>query len=332
MSTEILISDLLVIIKENIKFLIKKVFLITTLSLSIGFLTATVISFRDVKYTAEISLINENDNTNKFSSYASLASLAGIDMGTATANVFEGENLIELLKSKRLVAKTLFTNYDNKQIFIKKFIQNHKINRYTEFAFDSTKVLSRSEDSLVRIITDKIVDKELEVVKKDKKNDLIVIRFTDKDELFAKKFIDQLVENTINYYIDYKTKKTIINVNIFQKQVDSLRSLIFSNISNSAAASDENINPSKQSGKINIQKHQIVIQSNSALYIDMIKNLELTKISFLKEKPFIQIIDKSTLPLNNNKIIFFQVALGAFFLGIVFVSLILLYNRNVIKE
>jgi uncharacterized protein involved in exopolysaccharide biosynthesis len=50
------------------------------------------------------------------------------------------------------------------------------------------------------------------------------------------------------------------------------------------------------------QKRQVDVQSSSAIYGEIVKNLELGKISLRQETPLIQVIDQPVLPLPVKKV------------------------------
>ena len=295
MQTEILISDLIVIAKKNFFFLWKKKWMIAFYTILFGIITLLFFKFIPVKFHAEISLINENDNQNKLGTYANLADLVGIDLGNASVNTFEGENLLELFVSRRMVEKVLLSPYQKNQTFFEAYILNHNI----KWAVNIYEQNSRNKDSLLNEVSNNIIKKQLSSRKIDKKNDLIRIEFDDINEDFAFRFIHKLVESTTNYYIEYKTKKTSDNVNIFQSQVDSVRNRLFYNINEDANTMDKNINIVRAKGKTKIQQNQINQQANTVLYVELLKNLELAKIALLREKPFIQRFCLETIAQKN---------------------------------
>jgi uncharacterized protein involved in exopolysaccharide biosynthesis len=93
-------------------------------------------------------------------------------------------------------------------------------------------------------------------------------------------------------------------VHVLQHQADSVRDVLNSSISGVADAIDAspNANPQLLSLRVPSQKRQIDVQASSAIYSEMIKNLEISKMALNKETPLIQIIDSPILPLDNDKV------------------------------
>jgi uncharacterized protein involved in exopolysaccharide biosynthesis len=144
----------------------------------------------------------------------------------------------------------------------------------------------------------------LTVNKLDKKLSIIAVQVVSKDELFAKNFNLKLVETVNNFYTLTKTKKSNQNVIVLQRQADSVKMILNSSLSGVASAIDANpnANPQLLALRVPSQKKQVDVQANTAIYAEMVKNLELSKISLRQDMPLIQIIDKPVLPLLKSKL------------------------------
>jgi len=89
-----------------------------------------------------------------------------------------------------------------------------------------------------------------------------------------------------------------------QKQVDSVRASLNSAISGVALSVDAapNPNPLLQTLHVPSQRRQVDVTANTAILGELVKNLEISKMSLLQETPLIQIIDKPILPLEKSKL------------------------------
>jgi hypothetical protein len=260
-------------------------------------------------YIAEMTFTTETESSSKLGAYAGLAAQFGLDMGGGTNNVFEGENLVELLKSKNLVERTLLSpSTVAGKLMIDEYVDVNKIierddTKYKDVHFDqSLDVNSRVEDSILNVAYKKIVENgQLEVYKKEKKLSIIVVKMTSGNESFSQRFVQLLAQNAIQYYADYKTKKARQNVELLQRQTDSVRGMLFGGMADVAAITDLNVNPIKQASKAPVQRRQIDVQVNGQLYGELLKQLELSKITLRRETPLIQVIDTPILPLEKKK-------------------------------
>jgi hypothetical protein len=263
-------------------------------------------------YTATSTFVLEDNNkSGGLSQYAGLASLAGIDIGGGSAGgIFQGDNILELYKSRVMIEKTLLSDVfinEKKQLLIDRYVDFNKLrpiwlekDHITSISFNGDPgKFNRKQDSIISSIVNIINKDVLEVSKLDKKLSIIKVDVVTSDELFSKEFNIKLVETVNNFYTQTKTKKSYQNVIILQKQVDSVKRVLNYSITGVASALDAapNANPVLTSLRVPSQKKQIDVQANTAIYEEIVKNLEISKISLRQETPLIQLIDKPVLPL-----------------------------------
>jgi len=160
------------------------------------------------------------------------------------------------------------------------------------------------QDSVLGAFYGLILKKNLSVEKVDKDLSIITVKVESKNELFSKYFTEILVKTVSDFYIDTKTKKSAQNVKVLQKLTDSVRSELNLAITGVASTSDvnPNANPALQILKVPSQHHQVDVEANGAMLSEVVKNLELAKISLRKETPFIQVIDRPILPLESKEV------------------------------
>jgi uncharacterized protein involved in exopolysaccharide biosynthesis len=313
---EITIKTLVLKAKEGVGFLRKKwltIVLFAILGAVIGFWYAT---YKKAKYVAVSTFVlEEGGKGGGLSQYAGLASLAGIDIsGGAGSGIFQGDNIIELYKSRLMLQKALLSSVtinSKSQLLIDRYIKVNKLDKDWEKAKSSRITFNgdplkfnRQQDSIITHIIDVINNKILQVSKPDKKLSIIKVEVESTDELFSKEFNNMLVETVNNFYLLTKTKKSIQNVRILQKQADSVKAVLGASIGGVASAIDAtpNANPALVSLRVPSQKRQIDVQTSSAIYSEIVKNLEVSKISLRQETPLIQVIDQPVLPLKVSKI------------------------------
>jgi len=260
-------------------------------------------------YNAELTFTPESGSGGQLGAYMGLAAQFGIDLGSG-GNVFEGDNIMELFKSKTLIENTLLTRVNingTNQLLIDYYISTHykekdiKKIRDTKVDFSQpSQKGTRIRDSIMQKIVG-IVGGAMNIDRKDKKLNIIAVRTTDQDEVFAKIFVEELTNNAVSYYVTYKSEKSRENVNILQKQADSVKRMLTGSISDVASINDLNVNPLKQAARVSSQRRTIDVQVDGAIYTEILKNLELAKITLRKETPFIQVIDRPSLPLEKKK-------------------------------
>jgi len=275
--------------------------------------------------------------------YASVASLAGIELGGGSEKgLFQGENILELYKSRLMIEKTLLTPVEvngKKQLLIDRYIKSKGFDNWKKkdhiesLDFNiNPKKFSRLQDSIIREITKFINKHILTVTKPDKKLSIINVEIKFKDEMFAQLFNQTLVQTVNNFYIQTQTRKTFQNVQVLQHQADSVRNILDSSIGKVAASTDANPNPNPtiHSLMVPYQKKQIDVQANTAIYAEIVKNLEVSKISLRQETPLIQLIDEPMLPLEVDKVGHIAGpligAIAGFFLSLIYLMGARFYN------
>jgi len=265
-------------------------------------------------YEAETTFVlEEGESGGGLGAYAGLASMVGIDFGSAGGGIFKGDNILQLYKSRRMIQETLLAKdtFNGKtQSLIERYIEFNQLREKWEgkpnlqnIQFNESENFTRTQDSIIGKLIDGINKETLEVSKPDKKLSIISVKVKSEDELFAKSFADNIVSNVNTFYVDTKTKKSSENLSILQNQADSVRRALNASIGGVAAAVDANpnLNPAFQTLRVTSQRKQVDVQASGAVYQEIVKNLEMAKISFRNDKPLIQVIDNPIFPLKKEK-------------------------------
>ena len=177
-----------------------------------------------------------------------------------------------------------------------------------------------------------IKEKYLIVDKPSRKTTILEIGFDHKDELLAKSFNENLVSIVNDFYNKTKTQKTGENLKILERQADSVKKVLDKSIL-VLAEKDQSIpnpNPLTKVSLVPYQKALIDVQANGAIYQEIVKQLELAKVSHRNKTPLIQIIDQPILPLENSRLKFFECLVfgifGGLFLSVLYYSLSRFYK------
>lgn len=333
---EISFSDILLRIKTFFIIIKKKWHLI----IITGFISATIllVTFWNEKptYTAELSFAMEEEKAGSggLGGALGLASSLGIDIGGGAGGAFATTNLTELMKSRLMIEKALLKSVQigNQKTSLaqyyldlngiqKKWSTSFKNKNISFLPDDDVTNFSFEKDSIFKILYKDLISKEkLNIIQKDKKITITSVIVKNKDELFAKKFCENLASEVSNFYIQTKSKKAKINLEVLQKQVDSVKSELNSSLRNLANEIDYvyNLNPALNSKGVASKKRQIDVQTNSEILKNLIVQLELAKINLRKETPLIQIIDKPKLPLEHEEFGKLNAILFGFFIGVLF--------------
>jgi len=289
------------------------------------------------KYSGTLTFILENTGKTKLSGYSSIAAQFGLSLGDNNGGLFlVDDNIIAFMQSRSMVAKTLLSESvinGDKKLLIDRFVEFTGMKKKWEkdprlsivvFHNEPQTIL---EDSIITEVYKEIRENYLTVSKPDKKADVIYITTKSQSEWFSKQFSETLLQNVSSFYIETQTKKTSENVAILQRQVDSVRGFLNTAISGVAISSDANPNPNPALQRLRVpsQKKLVDVEMNKAILEELVKNLELAKITLRKETPLVQVIDRPVLPLDKKYTSILKgVILGLFwggFFGVVWVSL-----------
>jgi uncharacterized protein involved in exopolysaccharide biosynthesis len=342
---EISVTDVVKKIRSTISYLKQKSLLLLFFGIVGGALGLTYAIIKKPLYIASSTfVIDDGSKSGGLGQFAGLASIAGIDVGgSGGGGIFQNDNILELYKSRLMIEKTLLSEAvfnGKKQLLIERYIEFNKLRQQWEsenngaISFSGNPAyFSRKQDSIISKFTELLNKQSLLVSKPDKKLSIIKVDVTNKDELFAKEFNLKLVENVNEFYKQTKTKKSTQNIQVLQHQADSVKKNLNSSITGVASALDAspNANPGLQILRVPSQKKQIDVQASTAIYAEIVKNLELSKMSLRQETPLIQLIDSPVLPLEKTVISKVSGILLGVLLG-VFLSTTFLIAKKILKR
>ena len=313
--TSIIIKELALKLKEISQFLISKWKIIIG-AIILGAIFGLTLSFIiKPKYTAMLSFAVANDKSNPLGAYSGLASMAGIDLGGGGSDLFSSDNIIELMKSRKMVESTLLApvEVDGKRVtLIEHYISFKKLrnkwsnkpklaNIHYEINCDPSK-FSREQDSIIGHIYKTFKEDDFSVNKPDKKLSIIESTITSTNEIFSKVFLEEINNKVSEFYIETKTKRLKQNVDILQERADSLSGIITISTLGIANLTDQNLNPSRAIVTAGKSRKQVDLQVAGAVYGEVVKNLELAKVTLQKETPLIQVIDSPIYPLKKDRL------------------------------
>lgn len=312
-SEGISLKEILLEAKELYYYLLtewKIIVLVGLIGASIGLIYSFV---KKPVYTATLSFALEDEKTGGgLGGALSLASSFGIDLGSSGGGIFTAANLTQLFKSRRMVEKTLMTpvNVGGKEISLAEmYIQANnwrdgwdeepKLKNIQFLPNKGRKYLTRDHDSILGVIYKDLSENLLSVAQKDVKGSIISVDVVSTNEMFSLYFCESLARQVGKFYVETKSKKARLNMEILKKQTDSIRLELNSAITGVAIANDNTfmLNPALNIKRAPTARKQVDVQANSAILTELVKQLELSKVALRNETPLIQVIDRPILPL-----------------------------------
>ena len=270
-------------------------------------------------YKATSTFIVEDKSGKGGGGLSGLASQFGIDVGGLTgggAGLFDGDNILEIIKSRSIIEKVLLTKMEEPSSLKGQTIADYyiQINNLAP-AFESKNINLKSlnfasltdgakhtiqQDSILYILYSRI-NKNLNVEKKSKKSTIITLEVVSGDQVFSKTFAEEVLKQTSDLYIDIKTGNLSRSIDRIQQKADSLQNSLRGIYQKSFQAENAtklyNVNSSL---RINTSQTEIAARDktvSSTLYGEVVKNLETLKLSLINQTPVIQVLDTPKYPL-----------------------------------
>ena len=298
--------------KDLFAYLLSKWYLIAIVGIAGGLLGILYAYIKQPTYTGELTFVLSDGNAP--SGFSSLVSQFGFDFSTGGGNdVFSQDNVMYLMTSRKMLSRALFKKLpDSSETLISLYIRSENLDKDWKkdaylaraYPFPSTyAALTPLQDSLFKELYTTISTKIFNVQQPDKKVSLFRVTTTYKNEVFACYLTRYLVDESSSFYIETKTSIARQNLNMLQHEADSLQARLNGNILNSATAIDRtfNLNPALQVQRVPIQKSQVDAAVTQAAYTEVVKNLEIAKITLEKAFPIYQLLDEPSLPLKQEK-------------------------------
>jgi uncharacterized protein involved in exopolysaccharide biosynthesis len=301
----IYLSGLIGYIKPFIRYLLGKWVLLLIFVIAGIFLGFAYSLIQKPKYEAVCTFILE-EKQNSLGGLGSIASQFGFDLGGfggGGGGLFSGDNILEILRSKKIVEKILLSKIDSTKAGSKTladmYIDFSKLRKkwknkpqLAEVSFEHiTSRLTSFQDTALNIIYEKIVDKSLIVDRVSKKGNLISVQVNASNRDFAIMMAERIVEEAKDLYIFIRIGNAQNSIDKLQRKADSLQSLL--NGRTYAAASQQVVdaNPGLISNRVPLEiatRDKTVI---ATLYAEVVKNLEASKMLLTQQTPVIQVID-----------------------------------------
>lgn len=314
--------------------------------------------FKPVRYNAEITFSVEDSKSIGGGLLSSLGGSIGMDIGSLTGSgngVLSGDNVLSLLKSKSMMAECLKSPYptannivskdSNKQAAVtnytiadryadvyglrEKWAGNEKIGRAIYFGQPDQNL--RLQDSLLKLIIKRIEEKELSVVKPDKKLSFFNIAINTKDELMSLLITQRIIKIATDFYVNAKVGRLKNNINRLEKRTDSISNLL--NQQTYSATEDArlllNVNPADINAPVYSEISQRDKMVLTTIYAELMKNLEVSKAALIQETPTVQIVDQTGFPLERIETKWYEgILLGALLSLLAITSLLLFREKD----
>lgn len=332
------------VILEWILYFLKKWQILTIAGVIGGVLGFWYASVSKVNYESRLTFALDDGGGNSASSTASLvASQFGINIGGGNKTFFSGDNIPEILKSRRIVEKVLLSSDTINGIY------GTLIEHYQKFTLTPEELtelkarfpvgqdkstFSYLQDSILYVTAIQFSKQIISAKKPDKKLDIYEVKIKSPNEKFTKVFTDRIVQEMINFYTELRSSKGKQMLEILEQRVAYMRGNLSGSISEKAAVQDANINPAFATAQVPILKQQANMQVYGAAYAELFKNMEMARVDYLRDRPLLQIIDDADYPMKKiKKSKLLMAIVFAFALSFIVISfMVIIRNIKKIKQ
>jgi len=300
-----------------------------------GILGALLAWMKPANYTARLSFVV--DDSKSGGAGAGLAGLAGqlgfnLDGLSGAGGVLAGDNVQELLKSRKLIKATLLTPYDStsNQSLADRYAKVYELDKKWNKHLRSGEQLNfpvggknntRLQDSLLHEMSTLILKGEFGITKTDKKLSFFEINTTMREERLAHLFCTRMLTQATDFFISTKTQRLRNNVSRLQHRADSISNILNRKTYAASAANQRllDLNPAYSSVNATAElreRDKIILNT---IFSETVKNLELSKTMLAQETPTVQIVDEPELPLKRNKLKYpYAIFIGMLLSGVLF--------------
>ena len=293
---------------DFLKYLLKKWWLFLIVGVLAGLAGIYYASLQKAVYKSRLTFALDDAGEGGMSGALNLAAQFGLSVGNSS-NVFSGDNIIEILRSRQMVEGVLLSvdTFNNKpytlvNYFLEKQYKPDAKTAPVSFPVGQPKAdFTYQQDSVLYNIYLHFITNNITAQKPDRKLSIYEVNVTTSDEKLTKVFTERLVSQTNDFYVDICSKKAKKTLDVLENRVAFMKGNLNTSISGRAASQDANVNPAFAAANVPLQKQQANIQVYSGAYAELFKNLEMARFQYLNKIPLMQIIDPADYPMKKIK-------------------------------
>ncbi|MCA6438560.1 MAG: hypothetical protein IM598_06780 [Chitinophagaceae bacterium] len=282
----------------------------------LGFVYSLV---QDPSYKGTVSFILDEKSSGTSGGLAGLASQFGFDIAGlgGSSGMLAGDNILDILTSQSIVTNVLLSKTDSS-----KGVQSATLaDRYLDFSglknkwkhkeaslsgisfarLDQGKVHSMMQDSILFVLYERLIKKHIKAERLNKKGSIITVTTQTSDPVFSKLFSERLVDETRKLYINVKTGVAAANMIRLEKRADSLQQIINAKSYQSASLQLLDANTAFKTESVPAEVSQRERMVAYAIYTEVMKNLEASRMTIANQTPVMQVLDVSAYPLQNQR-------------------------------
>lgn len=306
------LNDVLKISKSFLSYLIRK-WWVLLIAIGIGAGMGVVYyNSQKSKFEAVCTFILE-EKSSTGSGLSGLASQFGFNIGGLNGgSIFSGDNILNILKSKKVVERALLTRIDdttsNSKTLADLYIEFtglkiswQKKPLLAQISFSDSRKLNPVQDSILNVLYESIIKNNLSTERTSKQGTIIKVQTTASNSLFARLMTERLVEEASKLYLDIRLGTAETNIRQLQRRSDSLLMLLNNKSYITASSQQLDVNPGIRTAIVPVEiaaRDKTVL---ATLYAEVTKNLEASKMLLSQQTPVIELLDRPEYLLKDMK-------------------------------
>lgn len=340
---EIRLKDVLIRIKELKNVVLMRWRFIALVAFLFALAGGYYASRKTTTYKAELTfVVEDSDSKGGLGSLGGLASQFGFDFGMGGSSTFSEGNIAHLLVSRKIVEDALLEKVwigDEEQLLINYHIDfNNYREKWLENKPELADIQFTTDRSAFTLVHDSIIGKawknltegNVSVELGDETN-ITKVSCVSKNEQFAKLFVEALVKKVSAYYTKFQTAKARHSLDFIQNRADSVLIELKEAELAYARYKDSNFGVMRAEGLVEDLRLKREVEILNVMYVEIVKNLEVSKMTLLNQKPLINILDKPIYPLEVRQFTPVKGVLLFGFLGFI-IAVMFVVGSSLLKE
>ncbi len=285
-------------------------------------------------YEAKVSFILE-EKSSLSTGLSGIASSFGLDISSLSGGgaLFSGDNILDILQSRRILTEVLLSRVDSSKgingatladlYLAQEIISLPSANDTLAFAnVLPGQVHTPLQDSVLCLIIDRLTQKEIVAERQNKKGSVIAFIVTTPNQQFSKLFAERVVAQTQQLYVNVKTGYMAANVAKLEAKADSILRRANDKSFQTASLEVLNANEAFKRATVPAELSQRDRLLNNTLYADVVKNLEMARLTLASQTPVMQLLDTPVYPLiDKRKSLFKLLVMGLAAATVLFIVL-----------
>lgn len=258
---------------------------------------------KQIQYTSRITFVIEGGAP--ASGLTNLASQIGL--ANNSSNLFSNDNVLILLRSKRILEQALLNNYLNNpdsnlfnQYIVRTYPKDVKKKKKTALLISSNKRradFTRKEDSTLAVIVRQI-NAQISTDRLEKKSNVIELKVQGLDEAWTLNFSRILLQEFSKLQVQLKVGTLKSSIHAMENRLDSIQRALNASMYGVAQESDQSLGIIQSRSRVESRKKEMETQLLIGLYAEIYKGLEMTRYAMDRENPVIEILDNPRFPLD----------------------------------